>query len=54
MNAFGSAGEAKKLDEDAVNQKRAAENVAPTLRTENASLKSKNRQLADTIEKLKQ
>ncbi len=54
MKAFGSAEEAKKLVEDAVNQKREAENVAATLRTENAGLKSKNRQLADTIEKLKQ
>ena len=54
MKAFGSPEEGYKLIEDAVKQKQAAEKDAATLRTENASLKSKNRQLADTIEKLKQ
>jgi hypothetical protein len=54
MKAFGSAEEAKKLVEDAVNQKREAENIAATLRTENAGLKSKNRQLEESIVKLKQ
>ena len=54
MKAFGSAEEAKKLVEDAVSQKREAENIAATLRTENAGLKSKNRQLEESIVKLKQ
>ncbi len=54
MKAFGSAEEAKKLVEDAVNQKKEAENIAASLRTENAGLKSKNRQLAEENEKLKQ
>jgi hypothetical protein len=54
MKAFGSAEEAKKLVEDAVNQKREAEDIAATLRTENAGLKSKNRQLEESIVKLKQ
>jgi hypothetical protein len=53
MKAFGSAEEAKKLVEDAARQKDEAEKVAAALRTENASLKSKNRQLAEEIEKLK-
>jgi DNA-binding transcriptional MerR regulator len=53
MKAFGSAEEAKKLVEDAVNQKREAEDIAATLRTENAGLKSKNRQLEESIAKLK-
>ena len=53
MKAFGSAEEAKKLVEDAVSQKREAENIAATLRTENAALKSKNRQLTEENEKLK-
>ena len=54
MKAFGSAEEAKKLVEDAVQQKQEAEKIAVSLRTENANLKSKNRQLADENEKLKQ
>ena len=54
MKAFGSAEEAKKLVEDAVNQKRETEDIAATLRTENAGLKSKNRQLEESIVKLKQ
>ena len=53
MKAFGSAEEAKKLVEDAVNQKKEAEKVAAALRTENAGLKSKNRQLTEALEKLK-
>ena len=53
MKAFGSAEEAKKLVEDAVNQKREAEKIAASLRTENAGLKSKNRQLEESIAKLK-
>jgi len=53
MKAFGSAEEAKKLVEDAVQQRQEAEQVAATLRTENAGLKSKNRQLEESIQKLK-
>ncbi len=53
MKAFGSAEDAKKLVEDAVQQKQDAEKIAATLRTENASLKSKVRQLTETVEKLK-
>jgi cell division protein FtsB len=54
MKAFGSAEEAKKLVQDAVLQKQEAEKIAASLRTENAGLKSKNRQLTEEIEKLKQ
>ena len=54
MKAFGSAEEAKKLVEDAVQQKQEAEKIAASLRTENAGLKSKNRQLEEEIGKLKQ
>jgi len=54
MKAFGSAEEAKKLVEDAVQQKEEAEKIAAALRTENTGLKSKNRQLEESIEKLKQ
>ena len=54
MKAFGSAEEAKKLVEDAVQQKQEAEKIAVSLRTENAALKSKNRQLIDENERLKQ
>ena len=53
MKAFGSAEEAKKLVQDAVQQRQEAEQVAATLRTENAGLKSKNRQLEESIQKLK-
>jgi hypothetical protein len=53
MKAFGSAEGAKKLVEDAVLQKQEAEKSAASLRTENAVLKSKNRQLTDENEKLK-
>jgi len=53
MKAFGSAEEAKKLVEDAVQQKEEAEEIAASLRTENAGLKSKNRQLEESIQKLK-
>jgi len=53
MKAFGSAEEAKKLVEDAVQQRQEAEQVAATLRTENAGLKSKNRQLEESIQKLR-
>ncbi len=53
MKAFGSAEEAKKLVEDAVRQRQEAEKIAATLRTENANLKSKNRQLTEANEKLK-
>jgi len=52
MKAFGSAEDAKKLVEDAVQQKQDAEKIAATLRTENASLKSKVRQLTESIDKL--
>ena len=54
MKAFGSAEEAKKLVEDAVRKEEEAEKIAAALRAENASLKSKNRQLTEAIEKLKQ
>ncbi|MBC8554412.1 MAG: hypothetical protein H8D23_32780 [Candidatus Brocadiales bacterium] len=54
MKAFGSAEEAKKLVEDAVNQKKDAELIAESLRRENAGLKSKNRQLNEENAKLKQ
>ena len=54
MKAFGSAEEAKKLVKDAVQQKEEAEKIAASLRTENAGLKSKNRQLEEEIGKLKQ
>ncbi len=53
MRAFGSAEDAKKLVEDAVRQKQEAENVAASLRTGEAGLKSKNRQLTEANVKLK-
>ena len=53
MKAFGSAEGAKKLVEDAVLQKQEAEKSAASLRTENAVLKSKNRQLTEENERLK-
>jgi chromosome segregation ATPase len=52
MKAFGSAEEAKKLVEDAALQKEEAENIAASLRSEDAMLKSKNRELTETISKL--
>jgi DNA-binding transcriptional MerR regulator len=54
MKAFGSAEGAKKLVEDAVRKEEEAEKIAAALRAENASLKSKNRELTEAIEKLKQ
>jgi hypothetical protein len=53
MKAFGSAEGAQKLVQDAVLQKQEAEKSAASLRTENAVLKSKNRQLTEENEKLK-
>ncbi len=53
MKAFGSAEGARKLVEDAVLQKQEAEKSAASLRTENAVLKSKNRQLTEENERLK-
>ncbi len=53
MRAFGSAEEAKKLVEDAVRQKQEAENVAASLRAEEAGFKSTNRQLTEANVKLK-
>ena len=53
MKAFGSPEEALQLVGDAVKLKAEAEQVAAALRTENVSLKSKNRQLTEEIEKLK-
>ena len=53
MKAFGSPEEALKLVEDASRQKEEAEKIAAALRTENAAMKSKNRQLTEEIERLK-
>ena len=53
MKAFGSAEDAKKLVEDAVQQKQEAERVSAMLKTENASLKSKVRHLTESMERLK-
>ena len=53
MRAFGSAEEAKTLVEDAVRQKQEAENVAASLRAEEAGFKSTNRQLTEANVKLK-
>ncbi|MHC4268761.1 MAG: hypothetical protein ACYSWS_11985 [Planctomycetota bacterium] len=53
MRAFGSAEDARKLVEDAVRQKQEAENVAASLRAEEADFKSKNRQLTEANVKLK-
>ena len=53
MKAFGSPEEALQLVGDAVKLKAEAEQVAAALRTENVSLKSKNRQLTEEIEKFK-
>ncbi len=53
MRAFGSAGEAKKLVEDSVRQKEKAENIAASLRAEEAGFKSKVRQLTEENTKLK-
>ncbi len=53
MRAFGSAGDAKKLVEDAVRQKQEAENIAASLRAEESGMKSQNRQLTEANEKLK-
>ena len=53
MKAFGSAEEAKKLVEDAARQKEEAENIAASLRAEDATLRSKNRELTETNSKLR-
>ncbi len=53
MRAFGSAEDARKLVEDAVRQKQEAENIAMNLRSEEAGIKSKNRQLTEANVKLK-
>lgn len=53
MKAFGSADEARKLVEDAVSQKEEAENIAASLRAEDANFKSKNRQLTEAVKRLR-
>ncbi len=53
MKAFGSADEAKKLVEDSVRQKEEAEKIAASLRAEEASFKSRNRQLTEANTRLK-
>ncbi len=53
MKAFGSADEAKKLVEDSVRQKEEAEKITASLRAEEASFKSRNRQLTEANTRLK-
>jgi len=52
MKAFGSPEEALQLVEEAVSEKVEVEKLAATLRTEHASMKSKNRQLTEANSQL--
>jgi hypothetical protein len=52
MKAFGSPEEALQLGEEAVSEKVEVEKLAATLRTEHASMKSKNRQLTEANSRL--
>jgi hypothetical protein len=52
MKAFGSPEEALQLVEEAVSEKVEVEKLAATLRTEHASMKSKNRQLTEANSRL--
>ena len=52
MKAFGSPEEALELVGEAVREKEEVEKLAATLRTEHASMKSKNRQLTEANSRL--
>jgi DNA-binding transcriptional MerR regulator len=52
MRAFGSPEEGFKLIEEAVGEKEEVERLAATLRTEHASVSSKNRQLTEANKQL--
>ncbi len=52
MRAFGSPEEGYKLIEEAVGEKQEVEKLAATLRTEHASMKSKNSRLTDANKQL--
>ena len=52
MKAFGSPEEGYKLIEEAVGEKQEVEKLAATLRTEHASMKSKNSRLTEANKQL--
>ena len=52
MKAFGSPEEGYKLIEEAVGEKQEVEKLAATLRTEHASMKSKNNRLTEANKQL--